>query len=571
MASLFSPGGAQQPKFDTTYGFGSAWQAMGSPKSRPQMGQAQPVPPAPQGTPYGQQPAQQPAAPRPQQGGGFQAWAPKPPQQAPSGPRADWISAGRPGFDANSPQFQVIGQSRDGTQFGTQAEARAYDQWRAGQLSVGAPVTRPQQPWTPSPRQPPFTQTLQTPWGQMEPSQFYRQRDAFIQTANNQAGQLMASAGTYTGEGAPPAAWGQAPQYNAGDMWSQAGRMVEDGWQNPFAMEALSRQSPAPLYRGNDMVFTGQAVQQQQQAQQRVGQPPPPAVPQQPAGEADSEYAAWASSPAARRPGSPTNAQFYGDSAQEQYQNYLTQRDSPPVTPGTAQPIPPQSQGTQYGQMNDQERANHDRVATLASQAGMNSAVYNMAAEQERRGREPFRPLTEGERQLSGNELRSIPFFSALRQGDRVTAFNSPNGLQYRVYDWQGKNVSQRRQDGSESMRAGGERTGAGMQASDADNPDAAAERLWRDSLAKTKADWMQKATAAAERRASQSAQPAETPDAYDWRNYRFSDSGREYDEETAKSRAAVAKAIDSPANQKWLKSLKPEDRRIYKLMQGMY
>ena len=76
-------------------------------------------------------------------------------------------------------------------------------------------------------RNPQFTQTMNTPWGQMDPNQFYRQRDAFIQTANEQAGRSMEGAGTSESPGA-------APQFNANDMWRQAGNMVDRGWQNPY-------------------------------------------------------------------------------------------------------------------------------------------------------------------------------------------------------------------------------------------------------------------------------------------------------------------------------------------------
>jgi len=76
-------------------------------------------------------------------------------------------------------------------------------------------------------RNPQFTQTMNTPWGQMDPNQFYRQRDAFIQTANDQAGRYMGGAGT---SGAP----GATPQFSPNDMWRQAGNMVDQGWQNPY-------------------------------------------------------------------------------------------------------------------------------------------------------------------------------------------------------------------------------------------------------------------------------------------------------------------------------------------------
>ena len=90
-------------------------------------------------------------------------------------------------------------------------------------------------------RRAPFTQTMRTPFGQMEPTQFYRQRDAFIQSANDQAGRSMANAGTYQGQGRPPASWGRPTQYNPQQMWSQSGQMVQQGWQNPYSQDAGQR------------------------------------------------------------------------------------------------------------------------------------------------------------------------------------------------------------------------------------------------------------------------------------------------------------------------------------------
>ncbi len=75
----------------------------------------------------------------------------------------------------------------------------------------------------------PFTQTLSTPYGQMDPGQYYQQRDAFIQSANSQMGQYM--------PGGPSS--GQPPQFNPQQMWGQAGQMVEQGWQNPFARQSM--------------------------------------------------------------------------------------------------------------------------------------------------------------------------------------------------------------------------------------------------------------------------------------------------------------------------------------------
>jgi len=92
-------------------------------------------------------------------------------------------------------------------------------------------------------RQAPFTQTLNTPFGQMDPSQYYQQRDAFIQSAHNQMGQYNPG-----GQLA-----GQAPQWNPQQMWGQAGQMVQRGWQNPMG-QPRSQQRPglvdidSPMY-----------------------------------------------------------------------------------------------------------------------------------------------------------------------------------------------------------------------------------------------------------------------------------------------------------------------------------
>jgi hypothetical protein len=91
-------------------------------------------------------------------------------------------------------------------------------------------------------RNPQFTQTMNTPWGQMDPNQFYRQRDAFIQTANDQAGRYMSGAGT---SGVP----GATPQFSPNDMWRQAGNMADhvpglQGWQMPDPYQNVPIPSP---------------------------------------------------------------------------------------------------------------------------------------------------------------------------------------------------------------------------------------------------------------------------------------------------------------------------------------
>lgn len=156
---------------------GSPLDAQGQPMFR--SGQAQPKPPQQQGAPYGQQ---------------FNY--------------ADWLQQGRP------------------------------ESGQAAWQQAGSPKSRPQggnyQAWSPQNIQP-FTQALNTPFGQMNPGQYYQQRDAFIQSANNQMGQYMPGQQMH----------GQAPQFNVGQMWGQAGDMVQQGWQNPFAQWQQPAAQPA--------------------------------------------------------------------------------------------------------------------------------------------------------------------------------------------------------------------------------------------------------------------------------------------------------------------------------------
>jgi hypothetical protein len=56
----------------------------------------------------------------------------------------------------------------------------------------------------------------------------FQQRDAFISQINNQLGQMQGQS------------WNQpvgAPQFNFPQMWGQAGQMVQQGFQNPFAAQ----------------------------------------------------------------------------------------------------------------------------------------------------------------------------------------------------------------------------------------------------------------------------------------------------------------------------------------------
>lgn len=60
------------------------------------------------------------------------------------------------------------------------------------------------------------------------------QRDAFIQRLNDAMAGYQVNSGVYQGQGSPPPSWGQPPQFNIPQMWSDAGTMVQSGWQNPL-------------------------------------------------------------------------------------------------------------------------------------------------------------------------------------------------------------------------------------------------------------------------------------------------------------------------------------------------
>lgn len=97
----------------------------------------------------------------------------------------------------------------------------------------------------PDMRPEPFTGTTIGPMGKpMDPSQAFAQRDAFVQSINAARAPLAEAVGR--GYRGPP------PQRDLGQLWSQAGQMVQDGYQNPFApsraMGAVASQAPATRY-----------------------------------------------------------------------------------------------------------------------------------------------------------------------------------------------------------------------------------------------------------------------------------------------------------------------------------
>jgi len=91
-----------------------------------------------------------------------------------------------------------------------------------------------------SPQRPsPFQATYGSPVGGQYEQPSFAQRDAFIQNINNQMAPYMA------GQASGP------PQFNFNQAWSNAGQMVNDGWQNPFT--AVSQQSFPSQYQGLSM------------------------------------------------------------------------------------------------------------------------------------------------------------------------------------------------------------------------------------------------------------------------------------------------------------------------------
>lgn len=153
-------------------------------------GRAQPQQPS-QGTPYGQ-----PAAPPPSQP------SPAMPQPAPQ-PSFDWRS-----YFNQTPMVRESYEER---------------------FTPAPPPPAPEPPKFTSE----FTQSMTGFGGQQsDPSQFYAQRDAFIQRLNDERGRQAAQAGVY-GPGETPRFY--QPSRDFGALWGQAGDMVSNGWTNPLA------------------------------------------------------------------------------------------------------------------------------------------------------------------------------------------------------------------------------------------------------------------------------------------------------------------------------------------------
>lgn len=128
---------------------------------------------------------------------------------------------------------------------GTASDPRFTQQYSsAGNLAYARPDQRPQ----------PFQAAYGQIGGGYSDQPNVGQRDAFISNINNQLGQMQQQSW------ARPGSQG-APQFDFGQMWGQAGDMVQQGWQNPLAglfggaspaasARLLPGASPPPLPQG---------------------------------------------------------------------------------------------------------------------------------------------------------------------------------------------------------------------------------------------------------------------------------------------------------------------------------
>jgi hypothetical protein len=189
-----------------------------------------------------------------------------------------------------------------------------------------------------------FTQQVQSPFGTMDPTQFYAQRDALISKLNDYSNGYAMQSGTSMNGSFGPAP--VAPNFQ--DMWSQAGDMVKGGWQNPFA---------APQTSGilsQDAYGTGLGEFGNTPMQPYGGSPQPAVAPPAP----------W------------------------------------PV--GQAQPIQPPSQGTPYNPQPDWDRIKRDQQAK--EEQGRKIQAERDAQDQRAREYEEAHPRAPGPKTKSIND-----------------------------------------------------------------------------------------------------------------------------------------------------------------------
>jgi len=177
-----------------------------------QFGRAQSQQPQPQGTQY-----------NPQQGGNFSAWQ---------------------GGGQNTKSFGMDSGQRDQAMAAWAQPKQQLLQW--GQNLPQFAQYQPQQG--------------------ADPQQLAGRNAALVQQINN-AGAAQ-QVGTYLGQGAPPPDWGNM-QLNQQQMLSNANQMVQQGFQNPFAMQASQQVDPGRTQA------PGQAQPQPPPAQPPQRQPSP--------------------------------------------------------------------------------------------------------------------------------------------------------------------------------------------------------------------------------------------------------------------------------------------------------
>jgi hypothetical protein len=190
-----------------------------------------------------------------------------------------------------------------------------------------------QSPWSgqiPNPQTTPtFTSQAQSPFGSMDPSQFYAQRDALISKLNDYSNGYAMQSGTSMDGSFGPAP--VAPNFQ--NMWSQAGDMVKGGWQNPFAAPQTSGILSQDAY-GTGLGEFGNTPMQP------YGGSPQPAVAPKPRQWMDDAF----TPPAVPKADPPQVSQWLD----------RTNKPQPAVAPpapspvGAAQPIQPPSQGIAY-------------------------------------------------------------------------------------------------------------------------------------------------------------------------------------------------------------------------------
>lgn len=124
----------------------------------------------------------------------------------------------------------------------------------------------------PTSRPAPFQSTTRNFDGTTSEMPNFQQRDAFISQINNQLGEMQNQSWQQPGMG--------APQFNFPQMWGQAGEMVQQGFQNPFAQQPDGGNQIRQLLGGQQ----GRMMSQDAWSQMNPGSPYPSAPPGLPQG-----------------------------------------------------------------------------------------------------------------------------------------------------------------------------------------------------------------------------------------------------------------------------------------------